>query len=216
METDFIYWRHTTPPGIKIEEISGGEDKSGRLWEMLARQVYSENGKDGYRAITHTASGAPLLDDEPVRISISHAGHLLVVASLPRTPEADLSVFSPRTALGVDTERADRAQVLAVRERFLDNSELPLVAAEDVVAHIIAWTCKEALYKAALTDGLDLRANIRIRRLPDPANGSEGEATVIMPSGENIPFQLFSYYSDDYIVTLAYTSRSATFKKTRP
>lgn len=214
METDFIYWRHTTPPGIKVEEISGGEDKSGRLWEMLARQVYSENGRDGYRAVSHTDAGAPLLDDECVRISVSHSGHLYVVASLPRTPEADLSRFSLRTALGIDTERTDRSQVLGVRKRFLDESELSLVAEDDVAANILAWTCKEALYKAALTEGVDLREAIRIHKLPDPATATEGDATVTLPSGENIPFLLFSYYSDDYIVTLAYTSRTATFKKT--
>lgn len=28
-DSDFIYWRHPTVPGIKVEEVSGG-DKIGR------------------------------------------------------------------------------------------------------------------------------------------------------------------------------------------
>ena len=86
METEFIYYRHTTPIGVRIEEITGYEQLSGPNWVAFAKQVFSENSKDGYRVIDHYDSGAPFLDGESSRISVSHTGHMLVVASLPKTP----------------------------------------------------------------------------------------------------------------------------------
>lgn len=103
------------------------ETKSGRLWIDMAKQIYAENGRDAYREIGHFSNGAPFLFGSTSRISISHADHLLVVASLPRTPEADLSVFSPRTAMGIDAEHLDREQVVKVRSKFLSDDEMTLV-----------------------------------------------------------------------------------------
>ena len=144
METEFIYYRHNTPIGVQVEEITGYEQLSGPNWVAFAKQVFSENSKDAYRVIDHYESGALFLDGESSRISVSHTGHMLIVASLPRTPEADLSVFSPRTALGIDVESKEREQVLKVRERYLNDDELTMVPADDVVANVIAWTAKEA------------------------------------------------------------------------
>lgn len=163
---EFIYWPHPTPVGIRVEEICGMESKSGRLWEEMAKQIYCENGRDGYREIGHFANGAPFLFAQTTRISITHSGHLLAVASLPKTPEADLSSFAPRTALGIDAERNDREQVLKIRDRFLSDDEKALIPADNLEANIIAWTAKEALYKAGMTEGLDLRKDITIISLP--------------------------------------------------
>lgn len=211
METDFIYWRHHTPIGVKVEEISGGEGRGGAVWRAMALQVWKENGRDGYRDMDHMECGAPLLCGGHSRISLSHADGLLVVATLPPTPEAGLDGFAERTALGVDAERADRRQVLAVRERFMNADELSMTPADDVEANIVAWTSKEALYKAALTPGLDWRSQILLRKLPVP-DGQTGEAEVEI-AGRKIPFVLCSYRSDDFVVTLAITPRTATFMK---
>ena len=213
METEFIYYRHTTPVGIKVEEISGCEHKSGNVWCELAKQVYYENGKNGYRFLEHFPSGAPYLDGENSRISISHTNHLLVVASLPNTPEADLSVFSPRTALGVDVEKADRTQVLKIREKFLSKEELSLISDSDIITNIVAWTAKEAIYKAALISGIEFKSQILISTLPNLKTDCKGSAIIINNDGSTIDFLLYSYESDGYIITIAYSPKSATFKK---
>lgn len=214
METEFIYYRHITPPGIKIEEITGYEQKSGKIWRELAKQVYCENGQDGFRLIRHLDSGAPFLEDEPYRISISHTDHILVVASLPKTPKSDLSVFDPRTAMGVDVESLSRDQVLSIRERFLSDLELAMIDANDTNTNILAWTAKEAIYKAMLTPGLDFRNQISINRLPSIANKEIGIATVkTSDSDRPIEFHLFSYESEGYAITIAYSPKCATFKK---
>lgn len=229
METDFIYWRHHTAPGIKVEEVSGGDGRSGEVWRTMATQIYCENGREGYREIGHLPCGAPFLFNDDSRISISHCKGLLVVASLPRTPEATLSEFSLRTAMGIDAERADRSQVLNVRERFLSGDELAMIPDSDLSALIVAWTAKEALYKAMLEPGLDFRDAIRILRLPVPASNPlcipEGEgspapadafgtARVTRAEGTAVDMEIFSYLSDDCIVTIAYSPKCAKFKKT--
>ncbi len=230
METDFIYWRHDTPVGIRVEEVCGAEDRKGRVWLMMARQVYCENGREAYRVIDHFDNGAPYLEGSDSRISIAHTEGLFVVASLPRTPEAPLDTFSLRTALGADVERRDRDQVLRVREKFLSPGELALVPAEDVEANVLAWTCKEALLKAGLNPAVDIRRDLIIKSLPDPLSGAIGHGAVIITDGESAKdpapdmeadtgpgkrqeMELYSYISEDCVVTLAYSPKCAKFKR---
>lgn len=222
METEFIYWRHHTLPGIKVEEVCGGEDRSLKLWIEMAYQVYSENGKEGYREIGHFRNGAPFLVGETGRISITHTGRFLAVATLPDTPEVDLSEFTERAAMGIDAERADREQTLRVREKFLSDDEQQMIDKDDVQKNVMAWTAKEALYKAAMHEGLDFKNDIRILSLPkigpavpvydknefDPIR--TGEAVVKIEDKE-YPFVLYTYESEGNIVTLAYSPRCAKF-----
>lgn len=224
METEFIYWRHPSLPGIKIEEICGGEDKSATLWKAMAFQLYCENGKEGYREIGHYQSGAPFLFGEECRISISHTDRFLVVATLPATPEVDLAEFSLRAAMGVDAEREDREQVIRIREKFLSEDELSSIPSEDVEQNVLAWTIKEACYKALLQEGTDFRSDIHIKRLPgispavpvyDKKEFPEivyGEA-LCRRGEEEIELTLFSYRSEGHIVTLAYSPKCAKFSK---
>lgn len=215
METEFIYWSHNTPAGIKVEEVSGAEDRSGLIWREMALQIYCENGRENYRQIGHYQNGAPFLEGEDQRISITHTDHLLAIATLPRTPEADLRVFSPRTAMGIDAERADRAQVIKIRSRFLSETELKMISEEDVALNVLAWTVKEAMYKAAFIEGLDFRAQIKICSLPEvydnpvlaPAN--YGQGTIVTSEGKEFSLNLFSWRSDDCIVTLAFSPSCA-------
>lgn len=278
MEEDFIYWRHPTVPGIKVEEVTGGDRYKGNVWRSMAEQVYCENGREAYREIGHFADGAPFLFGETSRISITHCAGLYAVATLPPTPEVELSQFSRRAAMGIDAERMDRAQVLGVRERFLSPDELAMIAADDVQANVLAWTIKEAAYKAALHPGLDLRSDIIIRKMPRlgpptpvfdpkdyalPAQTKElpsdfyGEVTVTLPAPPatqtepaapkhseatshssatphspctshstctshsevnecKLDLRLYSYLTDDFIVTLCFDSRCAKFGTPRP
>lgn len=234
MEDEFIYWPHPTPVGIRVEEVSGMESKSGAIWRDMAMQIYCENGRDGYREIGHFPNGAPFLFGLTARISVTHTGHLLAVATLPKTPEADLSRFNTRTALGIDAESLDRTQVLKVRDKFLSDSEKEIVGADDLEANIIAWTAKEALYKAALTEGLDFRNAIVIESLPQidrkmnlPGAPAPviGKAKILLPTPTDADnaaginktracdMELYSYESDGYCVTLAYSPKCAKFSR---
>ncbi|MBD5305803.1 MAG: 4'-phosphopantetheinyl transferase superfamily protein [Bacteroides sp.] len=238
MENDFIYWRHPTVPGIKVEEVTGGDRYSGSLWRDMARQVYCENGKEAYREIGHFSNGAPFLHGDNARISLTHCDGFFAVATLPSTPEVDLKCFSPRAALGIDAEHADRAQVLKLRGKFLSTEEQKMIDADDVMMNVLAWTIKEAAYKAAFIPGLEFASDIRITRLPllgPPTpyfDKSEfeikgdkdalpekffGEVAVRVKDVDDTDseriFRLYSYLSDDFIVTLCYDPKCAKFGK---
>lgn len=224
METEFIYWRHHTLPGIKVEEVCGAEDKPLKLWLEMARQVYCENGREAYREIGHYHSGAPFLMGESTRISITHSGRFFAVATLPPTPEVDLAVFSERAALGIDAEKGDRDQVLKVRDRFMNSDELQMIPKEDVKANVMAWTAKEALLKASMNPEVDIREDLVIVSLPkigpavtvydhekfDPIRTGEGRVRI---AGDWVRLVLYSYESEGYIVTLAYSPKCAKFSK---
>lgn len=244
---DFIYWRHPTVPGIKVEEVTGGIEYKGKLWTEMALQLYCENGKDEYREIGHYSSGAPFLYGEDTRISITHCKGRLAVATLGATPDADLSKFTPAAALGIDAERVDREQVIRLRERFLSAEELKMIPADNLLLNLQAWTIKEAVYKAALHPGIDFRDEMHIVRIPkigpavpvfDPrdfglpadtkklpdeffgeveleiksAQKAESKETGMETDGK-LRFIIYSYISEEFIVSLAYLPESVRLGK---
>lgn len=218
---EFITWHHKTPVGIKVNEVFGMDSKSGKVWIELARQIYSEQGEHFYREIDHYENGAPFLVGYSGRISITHTSHFLAVASLPKTPEVDLSVFNPRSAMGIDAEPVDRSQVLKVRNRFLSEEDEIIVDKDDLFINVLAWTAKEALYKAAMTPGLDFRNSLQIKSLPVPQEESDfnkqpvlGKADIIFPPQSAISIQemyLYSYISYGCVVTIAFSPKCAKF-----
>ncbi len=225
---EFVYWRHPTLPCIKVEEITEGDGFSGAAWLEGARQIYGENGREEYREIGHYQNGAPFLYNSAARISVTHCPGLLAVATLPDTPEVQLSEYSDRAALGIDAERNDRVQAQKLRDRFLSSDELSMIPADDVRQNVLAWTIKEAVYKAALTEGLDFREQIHISRMPklgpatpvfdvkefgDFTQADYGRSEVLDADGKRREFILYSYESDDFIITLAYSPRSSRFNK---
>ena len=221
METEFIYWRHHTLPGIKVEEVCGGEDKLMPLWLEMAYQIYCENGKELYREIGHFRTGAPFLVGEDCRISVTHTKNFLAIATLPSTPEVELNEFSERAAMGIDAESNDRRQVLKVRTKFLSKDELNAIPEDDVISNILAWTCKEAIYKAIMGEGIDFVNDIKITKLPKigPAVPTKDAPEIDSLSGEGIwvngdkswKFNLYSYESENNIVTIAYSPKCAKF-----
>lgn len=218
---DFITWHHKTPMGIKVDEVFGMDSKHGKTWLELARQIYCDQSDNYYRVIEHFPNGAPFLEGFPARISITHTDHFFAVASLPKTPDIQLETFNTRTAMGIDAEHFDRLQVLKVRDKFLSTQEKELCNDNDVRSNIIAWTSKEALYKAALTPGLDFKSQIVIQKLPviDSAGSGKGgieygNAIIIFPEDTlQTPqeMKLYSYESYECCVTIAFSNKCAKF-----
>ena len=163
-------------------------------------QVYCENGKDGFRDIGHYRSGAPFIYGADQRISISHTEGCLVVATIPVLPDANLSEFSPATALGVDVEKANREKVVKLRDRFLSESELAIVPADSVEANVTAWSCKEAMLKAGMDPTINWHTDIIITSLPSHDVPGAG---FINLSGTRYDFTLHTLPYEDYLITLA-------------
>ena len=223
--SEFLYEKEIAPCGVAVEMIYGADEKSAKVWKLFALQIFSEAEGD-YRSIAHLDCGAPVLYGIPQRISVSHTSHCMAIASLPKTPDIDLSEVNPRTAIGVDLEKSDRGQVLKIRDKFLSENEkvlLPAIAdinkatEEDVRQHILAWTCKEALYKADMGQAPDWRSDYRIVRLPVIASDIKsaksayyGKGLITTPEGE-MDMWLSSWEFEGHIVTLAFSGKIARF-----
>lgn len=222
---DFMYEKEIAPCGVAIEKIYGAEEKSAKVWKLFAMQIFSEADGD-YRSIEHFKNGAPYIDGLQQRISVSHTSHCLVVASLPKTPDIDIAEFNVRTAIGIDLEKADRAQVLKIRDKFLSSSEkglLPEIAdiekatEKDIKENILAWTCKEALYKADMGMGPDWKEDYIIVTLPILSSSMKnatkekyGKGIIKAADGE-IEMWLSSWEFEGHIVTLAFSEKIARF-----
>ena len=223
---DFLYEREIAPCGVAVEIIYGADDKSAKVWKLFAMQIFSEADGD-YRSITHLASGAPLLDGIPQRISVSHTSHCLTVATLPKTPDINLEEVNPRTALGIDIEKSDRSQVIKIRDKFLSETEKRLLPSiediekptyEDVRHHILAWTCKEALYKSVMGNAPDWKEDYKIIKLPTIAadikratSDKYGKGVVKTQEGE-MEMTLSSWEFEGHIVTLAFSGKIAKYQ----
>lgn len=202
METEFIYWSHKLPRDIEVAEIWGGEGKSQALWKAMALQLLAEHSDNGWRAVGHFPGGAPFFEDENRRVSITHSGNFMAIAWMPESDRVLKEEFDKSSSLGIDAEKKDRGQVLKIRPRFLSEQELQLAPEDDTEANILLWTIKEAVYKAALTPGLDFREQIRIEVLPGLKSKQRGKASAFI-GGSWIPFVLFSWESEEYILTVA-------------
>ncbi len=122
------------------ERLQSGEAlpaarSAARRCEWLAERllIATAVGKDA--RLLHKPSGAPYLEPPVPGFSISHTRGMVAIAVSDNGP------------VGVDVERVSN-RVLRVRERFLSPEELALIADDDVTANIVAWTAKEAMFKA--------------------------------------------------------------------
>ena len=216
--SEFIYERNVAPCGVAVEEIYGADEKSAKVWRLFAMQIFSESEGD-YRSIRHLENGAPMLEDIPQRISISHTPHHLVVASIPKTPDINLEEVNIRTAMGVDIEKSDRNQVLKIRDKYLNPTEQRMIADEDVEANILAWTCKEALYKSIMGTAPYWKEDYQILKMPELASDIKsatrdkyGKGLVSPAEGGVFEMNLTSWKTDGHIITIAFSSKIPIYK----
>ncbi|MCX4330666.1 MAG: 4'-phosphopantetheinyl transferase superfamily protein [Muribaculaceae bacterium] len=105
--------------------------------------------------LLHDPDGAPMLSGSPLHISISHSRDFAAIA------------LHPSLRIGIDIEQPRPEQLRRVTAKFLTEKELPLW--NDRL--LAAWTCKEAVYKAAGVRNLALGAidltNPGIASIPD-------------------------------------------------
>lgn len=150
----------------------------------LVREVFGPAA-----AIDHDSEGRPVLSglmDWKGMISVSHSERLCVLAV---TREAGKSI-------GVDTETW-REQLIRVAPRFLSGDEMGAYTSHSQL--LLAWTAKEAVYKAALLPGLALQEI----HLPVPA--PEGEGFAVTARGRRFTVESVALLSDMAITTAAIT-----------
>lgn len=138
----------------------------------VARIVADELGAEV--RVIHEADGSPLLAGSALKVSISHSRHFVALA------------LHPKMRIGVDIEEPRLEQLRRVISKFLSPEELPVWGNR----LLEAWTCKEAVFKAAGMQNIGLGSIA----LAEP-----GVATV--PDGRR--FALYTTVTPEYTLTLA-------------
>ena len=136
--------------------------------------------------LLHDGQGAPFVEDHDVNISITHTMGLVAVA------------LDDNMIIGLDAEPMDRQQVIRVRDKFLNFREKELIATDDLAAHVIAWTAKEAVIKAERNSRLDWTDGIRLEPFVP-----QGEETTLVAHCGGRRYRLVSRPVEGHYITLA-------------
>lgn len=139
--------------GITPIEADPGRTRTEREHAAVGAIIARFFGADAI--VGHRDTGAPyLVGREDISLTVSHSRDYAAIA------------FSTRRTVGVDIEQW-REQLVRVAPRVLSESEMAVYGVSSDLL-LRAWTMKEALYKAALTPGLDFRRDIGLP--PHPAS----------------------------------------------
>ena len=137
--------------------------------------------------LRHRDDGQPYVPNSDLHISISHTTGLVVIAVNRDHP------------VGVDVERRS-SRVLRVRERFLDAQEQSFIMPDDISDHVVAWTAKEAMYKAVGDSDAQLLNDFSISPFQSVSQGT----VTFTGCYRELTFDLLTLIKDDYVITLAH------------
>ena len=132
---------------------------------------------------------APCVEGLSTNISITHTPHLVAVA------------INEQQVIGLDAEQTDRRQVLRVRDKFLNDREKQFILVDNLDAHIIAWTAKEAIIKAERNSALDWTGGITLE--PFAVTDSQHREISFTAHCGHIRYCLVSRLVGDHYMTLA-------------
>ena len=134
----------------------------------------------------HDEQGAPFVEGNDTHISITHTMELVALA------------LDDAQIIGLDAEPIGRRQVVRVRDKFLNASEQRFIAADDLDAHVIAWTAKEAVIKAERNSRIDWTEGIRL----EPFVTDAEETRLVARVGDK-RYRLLSRCVEGHYITLA-------------
>lgn len=134
--------------GIAVEDLMAMPVKRQR--EKAAERLLLHRAFGHPVTLFHNPQGAPFVDGEDVNISITHTMQLVALA------------INDSQVIGIDAEQMDRRQVLKVRDKYLNATEQQFLAPDDLAAHVVAWTAKEAIIKAERNSAIDWTEGITL------------------------------------------------------
>lgn len=153
--------------GIPAEDLMDLPPKRQR--EKAAKRLLLCHAMGKTVTLAHDAQGAPAVEALRMNISITHTMRLVAVA------------LNEDRVIGLDAEPEDRTQVFRVRDKFLNSNEKRFIEPDDLAAHIIAWTAKEAIIKAERNSAIDWTEGISL----EPFAVAAGETVLHGRCGDN-------------------------------
>ncbi len=166
-QVDLHWWNMTESPQ-QLEQLclSAGVRADcdaramSRRREILAERLMAARITGSADAhIVHNADRAPRLVGLDGHVSIAHTRTQLCVA------------VGKDACMGIDVENHGR-RVIAVGDTYLNESERQWIGPDDSLAHLVAWTAKEAMFKAvSVRRGMRYRDQLVLHRFDPPAVG---------------------------------------------
>jgi 4'-phosphopantetheinyl transferase len=180
-----------------IEVPSKIHNESRRLEYLAVRATAKELGINP-SCIAYQRNGKPYIPDSDLQISISHTkGYAaLLISTIP--------------FVGVDIEHHS-SRVLKIRKKFMHPAEeqrlqiLQLTEKEELLAILLHWCAKEALFKATPDEGLDFALELRIESFDQPKTKGHFKGTALR---SNQSFQVDYHMDSNYVLTCCFSTES--------
>lgn len=154
---------------VWIEPV--GSNASGAAAQQAAKQKLLTE-IIGEPDLWHTAEGAPYIEGSSATVSLTHCASVVALA-----------IDASGRRIGVDAEKRGRdVQLRRVAPRFLSEAQMEEWTGSDD-ALLMAWTLKEALYKACRIPGWPL-CKIALPRLAEMSEAGRSVFSLVC-DGEN-------------------------------
>ena len=170
--------------GIPVEDLMALPVKRQR--EKAAERLLLRQAFGRPMSLHHDEQGAPFVEGVDSNISITHTPQLVALA------------VDDSHVIGIDAEQCVRQQVLRVRDKFLNANEKQFISADNLAAHVIAWTAKEAIIKAERNSALDWTDGICL----EPFAVHDDETVFAARCGDSC-YRLVSSLIDGHRITVA-------------
>ena len=170
--------------GIPVEDLE--ELPAKRQREKAAERLLLCRAFGRPVTLLHDGQGAPSVQEMDMNVSITHTMKLVALA------------WDEEHVIGLDSEQCDRGQVIKVRDKFLNAAEQQFIQVDDLAAHIIAWTAKEAIIKSERNSALDWTEGIIL----EPFSVGADETCMTAHCGRNC-YRLASRLLEGHYITLA-------------
>ena len=104
--------------------------------------------------------------------------------------------------IGVDIEKIGN-RILKIRPKFLNDNELDTISDTDIPFNLLAWTAKEALFKAIPHAEIDFREHLHINFPIKEENGMKLYTAFETRTANHTNFNLTTYTLQNHIVSIA-------------
>lgn len=194
-----IHWWNLTEPSSQLQQmcLEAGlpcqcdAKAESRRRELLAERLLLARITGSTEVhIAHNADRAPHLEGLDCQVSIAHTRTQLCIA-----------LGDGCHAMGIDVENHGR-NVAKVRDAFINDAEQQWLSPDDALAHLVAWTAKEAMFKAvSVRDGMHYRDQLVLHPFATPAMGA-----TLRHSGEwlDVDFALITEVIPEHVLTIAW------------
>jgi 4'-phosphopantetheinyl transferase len=170
----------------KDQQIFAKKSTVGKKQEWLACRRLLRSMSENAGEIGYDPMGKPFLKDSNLNISISHSGHYACV------------YLSESRPVGIDVQKL-KPSISAGSHFFLNENEFEWVDQDDNAQLHLIWSVKEAVYKFAGKQNLDLKKDIIL----NPIKSNENDLIEVNILGKVMNDILYVHYRffDNHVLT---------------